>query len=149
MSPRPLMRRRIRFRPDVTWFGPERARVGIEDIGLTLPELEAIRLRDLEGKDQKECAKQMKVSQPTFSRTLDNAHKKIASALVEGRGIKIEGGIYKMVRPRGGRGRMGGKAAGPEGACVCPKCGAKYPHQPGVPCYQQTCTKCKVKLVRE
>ncbi len=159
--PRPLLRRRIRFRPDVNYFKPAQARVGVEDIGLTLPELEAIRLRDLEGKTQAKCAKEMNVSQPTFSRIIESSHKKVASALVEGRGIKIEGGEYRMVRPRrgvgsgrgaglaSGRGRMGGTAAGPTGYCICPKCGYKKPHQLGTPCYLEVCPKCECKLVRE
>ena len=50
-----------------------------------------------------------------------------------------------------GAGRMGGNrpGAGPSGNCVCPNCGAKVPHQIGVPCYSLTCNKCGVKMVRE
>lgn len=50
-----------------------------------------------------------------------------------------------------GRGRLGGNrpGAGPSGNCVCPVCGAKVPHQAGVPCYSVTCPKCNVKMVRE
>ncbi len=50
----------------------------------------------------------------------------------------------------GGRGRMGGNrpGAGPGGLCVCPSCGAKVPHQVGLPCYNRNCPKCNAKMVR-
>jgi len=50
----------------------------------------------------------------------------------------------------GGRGRMGGNrlGAGPSGNCVCPSCGAKIPHQAGVPCYDVGCPKCGAKMTR-
>lgn len=49
-----------------------------------------------------------------------------------------------------GRGRMGGNrpGAGPGGECLCPSCGAKAPHQVGVPCYGVNCPKCGAKMVR-
>jgi len=50
----------------------------------------------------------------------------------------------------GGRGRRGGsKAAGPDGYCVCPKCGHKVEHIAGQPCYDQKCPKCGTQMVRE
>ncbi|MFX1273680.1 MAG: hypothetical protein ACFFBP_08685 [Promethearchaeota archaeon] len=50
----------------------------------------------------------------------------------------------------GGRGRMGGgQAAGPGGACFCPNCGKTFPHQIGIPCYQQVCPSCGSRLVRK
>ena len=50
----------------------------------------------------------------------------------------------------GGRGRRGGsKAAGPDGYCVCPKCGHKVDHLAGQPCYEQKCPKCGTQMVRE
>ena len=47
-----------------------------------------------------------------------------------------------------GRGRMGGFAAGPEGSCVCPRCGYAASHVIGNPCYQQTCPKCGNRMTR-
>jgi len=48
-----------------------------------------------------------------------------------------------------GRGRMGGpSAAGPGGACVCPKCGHKEPHVAGRPCNQKSCPKCGATMAR-
>jgi len=155
--PRPLRLRRVRFRPGITYFKPAGARLaGLEETNLTMDELEAIRLKDLEDLDQIEAAKKMNISQPTFNRLLDSARKKVAKALVKGQAIRISGGAYEMVRPRGGRfrargagrGRMGGRAAGPGGFCVCPSCGYKTKHVIGVPCSRKKCPKCKKPLAR-
>ena len=48
-------------------------------------------------------------------------------------------------RGTGGGSRAG---AGPEGVCVCPKCGTTLPHEAGIPCYNKTCPKCGAKMVR-
>jgi len=99
----------------------------------------------------------MNISQPTFNRLILSARKKIADAIVKGKAIKIEGGVYKMVRPRGGRfragpggrGRMKGPlAAGPGGFCICPDCNYKVPHKAGVPCNQRKCPKCGTIMTR-
>ena len=112
-----------------------------------MDEMEAIRLKDHEDLEQEQAAKKMNISQPTFNRLLSSARKKIAEALINGKAIRIEGGVYEMM-PRGGRGRMGGFAAGPIGECACPSCGARAPHQRGIPCYQQKCPKCGAMMTR-
>lgn len=50
-----------------------------------------------------------------------------------------------------GMGSMGGNraGAGPGGNCVCPNCGEKVAHKPGVPCYYATCPKCGARMARE
>ena len=47
-----------------------------------------------------------------------------------------------------GRGQGNFQGAGPGGECVCPKCGEKVAHQPGVPCYSVNCPKCNSQMVR-
>ena len=160
--PRPRRSRRIFFDPRITYFKPAGVLLkNLQDSVLTKDELEAVRLIDLENIEQTKAGKKMKISQATLSRLLNSARKKIADALISGKAIKIQGGNYEMVQPRGrglgmgrgrgagGRGRMGGPAsAGPGGDCVCPKCGYKKAHGLGVPCYQMTCPKCGTKMAR-
>ena len=104
--PRPRRCRRIFFEPDVTYFKPAGVRMyHLEEIILTLDELEAIRLIDIEETEQGKAAKQMEISQPTLSRLLKSARKKIADALINGKAIKVEGGNYKFMKQRGFRRR--------------------------------------------
>jgi len=148
--PRPRIVRRVRFWPYATFFRPAGIR-NADEIILTIDECEAIRLKDLEGLEQEKAAKKMNISQPTFHRLLIEARKKIADAIVHGKAIRVEGGVFEMVAGRGmgrGRGRMGGFAMGPGGECVCPSCGTRVPHQAGVPCYQQKCPKCGSPMTR-
>jgi len=89
--------RRVGFRPAFTSFGP--AAIGPidpEEMILTVEEFEAVRLKDLEGLDQTECARMMEISQPTFHRLVISARRKIADALTNGKTIKIEGGNYRF-----------------------------------------------------
>ncbi len=58
-------------------------------ITLTPPEIEAIRLKNLKGLQQTEIAKRMSISQSTLARTLNQANKKIAIALIKGYTLKI------------------------------------------------------------
>jgi len=159
--PRPRRIRRIFFDPRITYFKPAGISLAyLQDSILTKEELESIRLIDLENISQSKAGKKMKISQPTLSRLLTSARKKIADALINAKAIKIQGGNFKMVQPTGrglgvgrgrgagGRGRMGGFAAGPSGNCVCPKCGHTEAHQTGVPCYQKKCPKCQSPMTR-
>ena len=59
-------------------------------------EYEAVRLKDLEGLEQEDCAKKMNISQPTFHRLVLSARKKIADAIINGKAIRIEGGNYRI-----------------------------------------------------
>jgi len=68
-----------------------------------------------------------------------------------GRGGRQGGGGRGMGgQGRGqGRGRGGRGGAGPGGFCVCPNCGNRVPHQPGIPCMQVKCPNCGTQMVRE
>jgi len=96
--PRPIKCRRIYFEPGVTYFKPVRIRlIDLEEVKLSVDELEVIRLKDLEGLEQNEIAEKMGISQPTVHRLLESARRKIADALVGGKALRIEGGVYEMV----------------------------------------------------
>ena len=96
---RPRLCRRVRFQPNVIYFKPAGIRmVELEESVLSVEEFEAVRLKDLEGLEEGECAKKMNISQPTFNRLVRGARKKMADAIVNGKAIKIEGGNYKIRR---------------------------------------------------
>jgi len=89
--PRPRRVRRIAFTPDIVYFKPAGVRMReLEQIELEMDEVEAIRLFDVQGLEQKKCAEKMQVSQPTFSRILDSARKKISDAIIKGKAIRID-----------------------------------------------------------
>jgi hypothetical protein len=98
---------------------------------MTLDELEALRLADLEGLYQEAVAARMGVSRPTVGRILESARRKVAEALVLGRALRIEGGPIEA-RPRRGscprctrRFGRGGPGAG------CQRCGRPITIGPG------------------
>jgi predicted DNA-binding protein (UPF0251 family) len=94
---RPRLCRRILAEPDVTYFKPRGIPMReLEEVILSVEEFEAVRLKDLEGLEQEECAKKMKISQPTFHRLVLSARKKIAEAIVRGKAIQIQGGNYRL-----------------------------------------------------
>lgn len=67
-----------------------------EPIILTVDEYECLRLVDHQGFSQERCAEYMQISRATAQLICDTARKKLASALVEGRNIRIEGGDYRL-----------------------------------------------------
>lgn len=88
---RPRLCRRIGFNPKITYFKPRGVPVRIlEVVEISVEELEALRLKNIEDLDQIEAAEKMHTSQSTFQRILSSAYKKISKALVEGKAIKIE-----------------------------------------------------------
>lgn len=92
---RPTKWRRIENIPAIPYFIPSEKDVAeVPENILKLEELEAIRLKDLEGLEQGECAERMEVSRPTFQRILSLAREKIADSLVNGKTIHIEGGNF-------------------------------------------------------
>ncbi len=144
---RPHRKRKVRFSPDITYFKPAGVPIReLEEEVLKMDELESLRLCDAEGLKQEEASKKLNISQPTMFRILSNARKKIANALIKGKAIKIEGGDYEMIQPRGrGRGRGFG---GPAMNCVCPKCGYNQIKRAGIPCLSIKCPECGSQLIR-
>lgn len=87
--------RQVEFIPKVVVFNPAGIpKSSLNETVVKVEELEAIRLKDLLGLEQEECAEKMGVSRPTFQRILTEAREKIAGALIEGKTIRIAGGDY-------------------------------------------------------
>jgi len=96
MGRQPLWRR-VDFIPQITYFKPAGVPLSnLQEVRLSVEEAEAIRLKDLEGLEQEECAQRMNISRTTFSRVLGSARQKMADALLGGKAIKIEGGNFEM-----------------------------------------------------
>lgn len=93
--PRPTKLRIINHIPENTYFVPAGIpKCALEQINLKLEELEAMRLKDIENLSQEECADRMNVSRQTFQLIIDEARRKVALALTQGKAISIEGGTY-------------------------------------------------------
>ena len=90
---RPCIPRRIRDSPNADYFKPRGIPMRhLKVVTLTMEEAEALRLKDLQCKEQEDCAKSMKVSRRTFGRILRSARKKISDAIFHGKAIEIKGG---------------------------------------------------------
>jgi predicted DNA-binding protein (UPF0251 family)/predicted Fe-Mo cluster-binding NifX family protein len=72
----------------------------LDEVCLSIEELESVRLKDLEDLDQEQCARRMNISRQTFQRVLGSARRKIAEALLKGKAIRIEGGVYELESPQ-------------------------------------------------
>ncbi|CAH2212275.1 DUF134 domain-containing protein [Tepidibacter aestuarii] len=92
---RPTKVRTVEFFPENNYFVPVgKQKCDIEEVEVKIEELEAMRLKDIEGLNQEECAKKMQVSRQTFQNIIDSARKKVAVSLTEGKAIRISGGHY-------------------------------------------------------
>lgn len=88
--------------PEVRYFKPRAVPLAeLQEITLSMEELEALRLAHMEGLQQKDAAISMNVSRATFGRVLDSAHRKVAQALVEGCALRIAGGNFAIKNPDG------------------------------------------------
>lgn len=95
--PRPMKWRKVCRLPERNRFGPLDVNMDEEKfIKMTVDEYEAIRLIDLEGFTQEECAKQMNVARTTVQGIYVEARKKLAQSLVNGKVLLIEGGEYRL-----------------------------------------------------
>jgi len=90
--PRPCKRRRVCFEPACKLFTPAGSGAGVPTITLTLDEFETIRLIDYLGRSQEECAESMHVARTTAQAIYGSARAKLATSLVQGMALRIEGG---------------------------------------------------------
>ena len=111
--------------PGVNYFKPRAVPLSVlEEVTLSVEELEALRLAHKEGLYQQEAAARMGISRATFGRVLESAHRIVTKALVDGCALRIEGGAFCMI--------------GPE---RCERCLAKQAVQEGEP---SPCEQCPV-----
>lgn len=115
--PRPCKRRRICAMPKYADFGPLDLQDTASAIAMTVDEFEAIRLIDLEGLNQEECAARMDVARTTAQAIYLSARKKLAECLIGGRRLRVGGGQYELCQ--GGAPCCGGRCRA--GASGCPK----------------------------
>ena len=92
--PRPKRCRKVCSMPRVSEFAP--IGEGADFVVLTVDEFESIRLIDRQGFSQEECAAYMQVARTTAQQIYNSARKKLATALVDGKGLRIAGGDYRL-----------------------------------------------------
>jgi predicted DNA-binding protein (UPF0251 family) len=123
--PRPCCLRHVGFKPPAGLFKPAGVPAcTLEQVTLSLDEVEALRLADLEGLYQEQAARRMRISRPTFSRIVETARRKVADALIHGKALRLEGGAVKMkgepqMPGRDGTGPVGPGHGGGRGPCGC------------------------------
>ncbi len=66
-----------------------------DEVVITMEEFESLRLKDLNNLKQKDAAKRMWVSQPTFNRIITSARRKLSNAIINGKSIRVESKIRK------------------------------------------------------
>ncbi|HOK62929.1 MAG TPA: DUF134 domain-containing protein [Soehngenia sp.] len=94
---RPMKWRKVCSLPKSNRFGPLDSYQDINNhVIMTVDEYETIRLIDLEGFTQEECATQMGVARSTVQGIYIEARKKLAESLVNGKILSIEGGEYRL-----------------------------------------------------
>ena len=99
--PRPVKLRCVAQMPQFSYFKPLGVPTqALNKVTLSVEEMEAIRLKDMEGLEQEASAKKMCISRPTFHRILQSARKKLADALITGKAIQIEGGNFGFPQSR-------------------------------------------------
>lgn len=136
--PRPVKPRRVEKVPHVNYFKPTGVPMKhLKEVVISVDEMEALRLKDMEGLEQHQCAEKMGVAQSTLQRILVTARKKMVEAIVEGNALRIEGGAFALSgkvickkcrhgwerKEKGATGEAGGKADSDD---ACPACGYRH-----------------------
>jgi len=99
--PRNKIPRFVSGYPVISALAPE-DRLPAGEIVLSVEGMEAIRLSDFEKLDQATAADIMRISRQTYGRILNEARSIVAEALITGKRLRIDGGVYQM---RGGQGQ--------------------------------------------
>lgn len=96
---RPMKCRKIECDIAVSYFKPQGIPMrNLDEVALELDEIEAIRLADLEELYQADAAAKMGVSRQTFGNIIARAHKKVATALLHGKALRIATAGEAIVR---------------------------------------------------
>lgn len=94
---RPIKWRNVCSLPNSNRFGPLDVEVDDQDfVIMRVDEYETIRLIDLEGLTQAECAQQMNVARTTVQGIYGSARIKLAKSLVNNKALVIKGGEYHL-----------------------------------------------------
>ena len=99
-----MKNRNITLKPKSLLFGPL-THEPKEMIQMSDDELESLYLADFKGLYQEDCAKELGVSRPTFSKIIKSARKKVTEMLMYGKGIELvqEKRNYILVYPTNDR----------------------------------------------
>lgn len=90
---RPRRYRMVHRKPEGRIFTTmDNENAGVQPILLTVDELEALRLSEIEELYHADAAKKMNVSRQTFGRIIKSARKKVASHLVDCKTLIVKGG---------------------------------------------------------
>lgn len=136
--PRPRKPRFVLSEPGVRFFKPQGIPLReLENVSLSVEELEAMRLIDCEELYQEAAAERMEISRQTFQRVLREGRKKTTDALVNGKALGIEGGNYII--------------SGRERIFECIDCGHSWdePFGSGVRAREASCPECGGPIMRQ
>lgn len=96
---RPMKCRTVECDIAASYFKPQGIPMrDLDEVALELDEIEAIRLADLEELYQADAAAKMGVSRQTFGNIIARAHKKVATALLHGKALRIATAGEAIVR---------------------------------------------------
>ena len=94
---RPRKHRIVGYSPEINYFKPKGVQLSIlSEVHLTVDEREALRLADLMGMSHEDAGQRMGVSRATFGRIVQRARNAVADALINGKAIRIDGGVYEL-----------------------------------------------------
>ncbi len=124
----PYRKRRVDAPPRFNQFKPAGVPArALVTITLTVDEFEALRLADYLGLDHTTAGERMMISRPTFSRLIEKARLKVATSIIEGQALQIEGGHVDFVNQIYHCEECGQVSAVPASSdtALCPECGSE------------------------